>query len=135
MSLKAIPQFPTDNLDATSEFYGRLGFVERARWNDQYLILEREELELHFWFTALVDPLKNDASCYVRFDTATEVRRLYDRWAALGLELDDLRAPIETDYGLLEFALIDKHGNLIRVGGPISTGRDHRGSPPTHTRT
>jgi catechol 2,3-dioxygenase-like lactoylglutathione lyase family enzyme len=118
MGVKTIPQLPTDNLDATSQFYGRLGFVERARW-PEYLILERDDLELHFWFAGSIDPLKNDASCYVRFDTAAEAGALYDEWVALGLKEDDLRAPVETDYGLLEFALIDKHGNLLRIGGSL----------------
>jgi hypothetical protein len=27
--------------------------------------------------------------------------------------------PVDTDYGLREFALIDKSGNLLRVGSPI----------------
>ena len=121
MGPKTIPQLPTDDLDTTSEFYRRLGFVERGRWPNEYLILERDDLELHFWFARSVDPLKNEASCYVRFDTAAEARDLYDQWAALGLERDDLRPPVETDYGLLEFALIDKHGNLLRIGGLLST--------------
>lgn len=120
MGVKTIPQLPTDNLDATSDFYRRLGFVERGRWPDEYLILDRDGLELHFWFAGSVDPLKNEASCYVRFETAAEARDLYDLWAALGLKNDDLRAPVETDYGLLEFALIDKHGNLVRIGGSLT---------------
>jgi catechol 2,3-dioxygenase-like lactoylglutathione lyase family enzyme len=120
MGFKTIPQLPTGNLDVTREFYGRLGFTERARWPEEYMILERDGLELHFWYSESVDPLKNDASCYVRFDTAKEAHDLYEQWTALGLGSDDLRAPVETDYGLLEFALIDKHGNLIRLGGPVS---------------
>jgi catechol 2,3-dioxygenase-like lactoylglutathione lyase family enzyme len=120
MALKAIPQLPTDDFDATSQFYGRLGFVERARWPNEYLIIDREGLELHFWFAGSVDPLKNDFSCYVRFDKASEARDLYDTWAAAGLEEEDLRAPTATDYGLLEFALIDPHGNLMRIGGSLS---------------
>ena len=121
MGPKAIPQLPTDNLDATSDFYRRLGFVERGRWPDEYLILERDDLELHFRYAGPVNPLENEASCYVRFETAAEARDLYDQWASLGLKHDDLRPPVETDYGLLEFALIDKHGNLVRIGGSLST--------------
>jgi hypothetical protein len=30
-----------------------------------------------------------------------------------------LNSPKATDYGLLEFALIDAHGNLVRVGGTL----------------
>lgn len=95
MGLKTIPQLPSDNLDATSEFYRHLGFVERGRWPNEYLVLERDDLELHFRFTGSLDPLTNEASCYVRFETAVEARDLYDQWAALGLKQDDLRPPVE----------------------------------------
>jgi hypothetical protein len=27
--------------------------------------------------------------------------------------------PVDTDYGIREFALVDKSGNLVRVGSPI----------------
>jgi hypothetical protein len=27
--------------------------------------------------------------------------------------------PGETDYGIREFALVDKSGNLVRVGSPV----------------
>jgi len=32
----------------------------------------------------------------------------------------ELRAPWTTDHGLLEFALIDLDGNLVRVGGSLA---------------
>ena len=31
-----------------------------------------------------------------------------------------LMAPNDTDYGLREFALVDRSGSLIRVGSPLS---------------
>jgi hypothetical protein len=74
-------------------------------------------LELHFWSNPTVDRKTNDVACYIRFDSAAEARALHDAWApnvAPGARLD---APVETDYGLTEFALIDPHGNLLRVGG------------------
>ena len=119
MGLKTIPQLPSDDLDATSAFYNRLGFLERARWPEEYLILERADLELHFWFKCPVDPHTNDVSCYVRFDTAEEARALHDQWAELDMNAGRLHGPTETDYGLLEFAVVDPHGNLLRVGGSI----------------
>ncbi len=122
MPPKTIPQLPSSDYDETAAFYGRLGFTERARWPDEYLILLREtdDIELHFW-SGRVDPLKNDSSCYVRFDTAEEARSLHAEWARANLPPDGLRELVETDYGLLEFALVDPDGNLIRVGGSLQT--------------
>jgi hypothetical protein len=31
-----------------------------------------------------------------------------------------LQAPVDTDYGMREFALVEPSGNLVRVGSPVS---------------
>ncbi len=124
MGLKTIPILPSDNFEDTARFYERLGFAEQGRWESEYLILQRpdDELELHFWFTDSVDPRTNDVACYVRWDTATEARALHDEWASVDVAPGRLVPPNETDYGLLEFALVDRHGNLIRIGGSLNAG-------------
>ena len=118
MPAKTIPQLPSADFDETAAFYRRLGFQEGRRWPGEYLILlrDQDDLELHFW-SGRVDPLENYASCYVRFDKADEARSLHAEWATADLPPDALRDLVETDYGLLEFALIDPDANLIRIGG------------------
>jgi len=124
MGLKTIPILPSDNFDDTARFYKRLGFAEQGRWQSEYLILQRpsDELELHFWFTDSVDPRTNDVACFVRWDTATEARALHDEWASVDVAPGRLVPLNETDYGLLEFAIVDRHGNLIRIGGSLNAG-------------
>lgn len=123
MGLKTIPILPSPNFGETARFYGILGFTERGRWPNEYLIVERdgEGFELHFWFNGSVDPKSNDVACYVRFDTATEARALHAEWSTLDLAPGRLTALQETDYGLLELALIDPFGNLVRIGGATHT--------------
>jgi hypothetical protein len=120
--MKMIPILPSGDFDATEHFYRPLGFVEAGRWANEYLILQRssDDFELHFWFKPDVDPMTNDVACYVRFETAQEARSLYEEWQRIDLNRGRLHAPQKTDYGLLEFALIDGHGNLLRIGGPVS---------------
>lgn len=122
MALTTIPILPSNDFDETVRFYERLGFAEQRRWPNEYLILERpaDGLELHFWFTESVRRKENDVACYVRWDTAAEARALHDEWAAVDVNPGRLHPPTKTDYGLLEFALIDTHGNLIRVGGSLN---------------
>lgn len=49
---------------------------------------------------------------------------LYDAWNSIGITTDPKTGsrlqgpPVETDYGMREFALVDPSGNLIRVGSP-----------------
>jgi catechol 2,3-dioxygenase-like lactoylglutathione lyase family enzyme len=121
---RAVPVLPSRHLRETLAFYERLGFESRGqppeRWN--YLILGRGGVELHFWLHEDVDPLTTDAGCYVR---VADADALHAEWERLGVPTDPatgsrLVAPVETDYGMREFALVDPSGNLLRIGSPRS---------------
>jgi len=119
-----VPILPSRDLHETLDFYGALGFENRGappeEWN--YLIVGRGGLELHFYCDVDVDPLKTAASCYAFVDDA---QALYDEWDRLvvpdrttGSRVDP---PVTTDYGMREFAVVDRSGNLVRVGSPVGT--------------
>jgi len=118
----AVPIMPSKDLDATLTFYERLGFENAGsppgEWN--YLIVRRGGVQLHFYGDPEIDPLTTPFSCYVFTDNADA---LYDEWEAIGVRTDPstgsrLQGPVDTDYGMREFALVDPSGNLIRVGSP-----------------
>jgi catechol 2,3-dioxygenase-like lactoylglutathione lyase family enzyme len=116
-----VPILPSRDLDETLAFYERLGFdnvgAPPAEWN--YLIIRRGTAELHFYGEPAVDPLTTASSCYLRCDDADA---LYDEWKAAGVTSDPATGsrlqgpPSTTDYRMREFALVDRSGNLIRVG-------------------
>ncbi len=122
-----IPIFPSSGFDGTAAFYARIDFSETNRFGDDYLILEHDAgLELHF-YPAKVKPRTNDHGAYVRFDSLDELDALYKRWngltntpafARVAGKIGKLHAPVDTDYGLREFALLDADGNLLRFGAP-----------------
>jgi len=126
-----IPVFPSSGFDATAAFYQHLKYTETARHGDDYLILQHElGMELHFYGAGEVKPRTNDHAVYVRFDTAAEVDALYKSWnglantpafARVAGKIGRLHAPVDTDYGLREFALIDHDGNLTRFGGAMAS--------------
>jgi catechol 2,3-dioxygenase-like lactoylglutathione lyase family enzyme len=114
----AVPILPSRDLDETRTFYERLGFSMSGGIYDDYMLLGREAAELHFFLKPNVDPLTTDFSCYLRVDSADA---LYEEWAALRIPHDAatgsrLIAPVDTDYGMREFALVDRSGNLLRIG-------------------
>ena len=123
MTEYAVPIMPSRNLREALEFYERLGFEMRGAPPETYgyLIIGRgRAIELHFWESPEVDPLTTDHSCYVR---VADADALYAAWEAVGVPADPstgsrLMPPGETDYGMREFALVDKSGNLARVGSP-----------------
>lgn len=116
-----MPILPSWDFDATSEFYAQLGFAERGRWPDAYLILDHHlGIELHFFKSPKFEASSNDHGVYVRFGSADEVHSLYSAWSAADRHGGIVKTPLETDYGLLEFALLDPMRNLIRVGGLLA---------------
>ena len=119
-----MPTLPSRDLTATLGFYERLGFENAGAAPDEwdYLILRRSGIQLHFYRDPKVDPLTTAHGCYVYTESADA---LYDEWQSVGVPTDPmagsrLEAPVDTDYGMREFALIDPSGNLIRVGSPPS---------------
>ena len=116
MPAQTIPILASADFDETLRFYSTLGFLQRARAAD-YLALERPEgFELHFWLDHQHNSLTNNTSCYVRMSKAAEVRGLHEQWAAKNTEGATLTEPVERENGMIEFALVDPHGNLIRIG-------------------
>jgi hypothetical protein len=57
--------------------------------------------------------------CGTPYPDAELVHLGHDEWAGLDLAPGRLHPPQATDYGLLEFALVDPHGNLVRKGGSL----------------
>jgi catechol 2,3-dioxygenase-like lactoylglutathione lyase family enzyme len=116
----AAPILPARDLAATLAFYERLGFEALgARWEAyRYLIVRRGSIELHFWEHPEVDPLTTDFSCYL---FVRDADALHAEWDRVGVPSDRttgsrLMPPVDTDYGLREFALVDPNGNLLRIG-------------------
>jgi catechol 2,3-dioxygenase-like lactoylglutathione lyase family enzyme len=123
MAESAVPILPSRDLRETLSFYERLGFENRGappeEWH--YLIVGRGEIWLHFIGMPEIDPLTTSASCFLFVDDADV---LYEEWATV-VEPDPVTGsrivpPETTDYGMREFAVVDRSGNLVRVGSPVA---------------
>jgi hypothetical protein len=119
MSFTMAPVFPSTDLDRTAEFWGRLGFVEAARYSEfgSLIVTHPMGLVLHFGLDRDVRPAENRANAYLRFSTAAEAVALYEDWAHLVPRDGEIHSPAETFYGLIEWQLLDPDRNLLRVGG------------------
>jgi len=119
----AVPILPSRDLRETLSFYEGLGFENRGAEPEEwaYLIIGRGDALLHFYSEPDVDPLTTAASCYIY---VTDAQRVHDMWVD-SVVADQktgsrLVAPVDTDYGMREFAVVDRSGNLIRVGSRIT---------------
>ena len=117
MLTSVCPIFPSQNFTATAEFYKKLGFDLMAQYDAEgYLILQREQVELHFFKIDKVDPYKSDHGAFVR---VTDANKLSHHYQTLDLPSDGIpRVTVAEDkpWGVCEFAIVDPDGNLLRVG-------------------
>jgi catechol 2,3-dioxygenase-like lactoylglutathione lyase family enzyme len=114
------PILPSRDLRATSAFYGRLGYEEQGLWPEEYLIVRRGEIGLHFFHCPEVDPWSTIAGCYLYVDDADALHAEYSALGLPGEGIPRLHGPPEdADYGLREFAVVDEDGNLLRIGSPL----------------
>lgn len=114
MLKSTIPVLPSLDLDETIAFYAKLGFKVWSRHEGDYAIIARESQELHFFLMGHLKPKESFFGCYWRVDDA---EALYSEYVGAGLP--DLHPIEEKPWGMKEFAFIDPHGNLIRVGQEI----------------
>jgi catechol 2,3-dioxygenase-like lactoylglutathione lyase family enzyme len=122
MNDRAVPILPSRDLRETLAFMRALGFENRGappeKWD--YLIVGRGGIEIHFYGEPTVDPMRTASMCYLFVGDA---QALFQEWAGnivadaqTGSRIID---PIDTEYGMREFAVVDPSGNLLRVGTAI----------------
>ena len=116
----AIPILPGRSLRATLAFYARLGFEgEIMGAHDDYAILTRGDLEIHFFSHPDVVPAESHAGCYLRVG---DVDALYRAFATAQLPrhgIPRMDAIGDKPWGMREFAVVDENGNLLRIGQVI----------------
>ena len=119
---KLSPILPSRDLVAAESFWSRMGFATIYLDPEEYLLMKREEAEVHFFAHPGLDPAQNDHGAYLR---PSDIRALHAEWTALGLPdrgIPRYVALEERPWGMAELALIDPDGNLVRAGQEIPLG-------------
>jgi len=107
---RAIPILPSPDIAASRDFYrDRLGFAVVYQ-DDTYLIVRRDEMEIHFWFCE-DRKLPELSSVYIR---GGQVSALYEEFSRNGVER--LSPFTVRPWNMKEFYVHDPHGNLLRFG-------------------
>ncbi|MEN7549083.1 VOC family protein [Rapidithrix thailandica] len=108
------PVLASLDIAKTVGFYEeKLGF--HSIWMDEnYGIVERDEIAIHFWKCA--DKLfPENTSCYVE---VTDIDVLYQEM--LAVKVVHPNGPLKKQaWGMREFAILDLDGNLIKFGEKI----------------
>jgi catechol 2,3-dioxygenase-like lactoylglutathione lyase family enzyme len=108
--LRAIPILPSLDLARTLEFCSsKLGMNAAGRYDD-YLVVQRDSVTLHFWFSE-DRKLAENGSCYFIVEGIEGLFKEFSERAG------EFRYPLRLQpYGMKEFMVIDPDGNAIRFG-------------------
>ena len=111
-----IPKLPMRDPAATRAYFvDRLGFTVIGQYAD-YLIMELDGLEIHFFLHADLDPLTNDGQLYIRTNAIDD---LYRSLADRGVAIHPNGALATKPWGQREFALLDPDHNLLTFGEAV----------------
>ncbi|MFT4015409.1 glyoxalase/bleomycin resistance/extradiol dioxygenase family protein [Terrimonas sp.] len=112
------PKLPMRNKNVTKDYYvNQLGFTEFGSADyDGYLMLQKDNIQIHFFEFAALDPKENYGQVYIRVDNIDSFYQL----------LLDKKVGIHPNgylqikpWGQKEFSLLDPDNNLLTFGQGI----------------
>ncbi len=109
------PKLPMRNKAATKYFYvNKLGFTNVGNSDyDGYLMIERDNIEIHFFEFKDLDPSENYGGVYIRTDNIDD---LYQSYLDNNISIHP-NGPLEIKpWRQKEFALLDPDNNLLTFG-------------------
>lgn len=110
------PKLPMRDKAITLAYYlEELGFSLVGDYDD-YVMVERDTVEIHFFQFPDLDPTTNYGQVYIR---TTHIDALYAQWMAAGIAIHPNGPLRAKPWGQREFALLDPDNNLLTFGQAI----------------
>lgn len=112
------PKLPMRSKAATKTFYvDQLGFKDISAMDyDGYLILQKDNILIHFFEFAALNPADNYGQVYIRTNAIDE---LFQQCLDTGVAIHP-NSPLQTKpWGQKEFALLDPDSNLLTFGQSV----------------
>lgn len=115
MLQRICPKLPMRDKSLTRTFYvDKLGFRDIGAMDyPAYLILQRDEAEIHFFEFKDLDPATNYGQVYIRTEN---IESFLQSLLASGVELHPAGALETKPWGQREFSLMDPDNNLLTFG-------------------
>lgn len=108
-----IPKLPMRDKKLTKDYYlNNLGFEELGDYGD-YLLLGKDNVEIHFFLFRQLDPKENYGQVYVRTD---DINKLYQALLDNEVEIHPNGHLALKPWGQKEFSLLDPDHNLLTFG-------------------
>ncbi|MEX6690108.1 VOC family protein [Danxiaibacter flavus] len=112
------PKLPMRDKAATRDFYvNKLEFREFGSADyDGYLMVEKDNIQLHFFEFKELDPKENYGQVYIRTD---QIDQLYQRMLDKQLSIHPNGHLQTKPWGQREFSMLDPDNNLLTFGQAI----------------
>ena len=112
------PKLPMRNKAITKDFYvNKLGFqIFGSADFDEYLMLEKDNIQIHFFEFKEIDPKENYGQVYIRTD---DINALYQTMLDNKLTIHPAGSLQIKPWGQKEFSMLDPDNNLLTFGEGI----------------
>jgi catechol 2,3-dioxygenase-like lactoylglutathione lyase family enzyme len=108
------PKLPMRDKAVTRDFYlNKLGFEQYGGDFDGYLMVQKDDVQIHFFEIKDLDPKENYGQVYIRTDDIDSVYQSFlDRQVSI-----HPNSPLQTKpWGQKEFSILDPDNNLLTFG-------------------
>lgn len=118
MLTNIIPKLPMRNKAVTRAFYvNQLGFTDIGITDyPDYLLLQKDQQEIHFFAFPALDPQENYGQLYIR---TTHIEALYQSLIDKAVSIHPAGRLQTKPWGQKEFALLDPDNNLLTFGEAV----------------
>ncbi|MES2702807.1 MAG: VOC family protein [Bacteroidota bacterium] len=113
------PKLPMREIHRTKDFYvTSLGFkVFGSGYHEDYLMVEKDSIQIHFFMFKNLDPKENYGQVYIR---TNDIDALYLSLLNNGVAIHP-GGPLQVKpWGQKEFSLLDPDNNLLTFGAPVN---------------
>lgn len=109
------PKLPMRNKTVTKDYYlNKLGFKQFGSADyDDYLMLEKDNIQIHFFIFKALDPKVNYGQVYIRTD---DIEKLYRTFLDNHTTIHPNGQLQIRPWGQKEFSLLDPDSNLLTFG-------------------
>ncbi len=111
------PKLPMRNKAATKDFYlNKLGFEQYGGDFDGYLMVEKDNVQIHFFEFKELDPKENYGQIYIRTDDIDALYKSFQNNQTIIHPNGHLQTK---PWGQKEFSILDPDNNLLTFGQMI----------------
>lgn len=111
------PKMPMRDKSVTREFYiNKLGFQQFGNDYDGYLMVQKDNIQIHFFEFKELDLKENYGQVYIRTD---DIENLYQSMLDKKLSIHPAGYLQVKPWGQKEFSILDPDNNLLTFGQSI----------------